>query len=120
MDTFSVEISTMKKTGWVRCILAGIILSIVGVGILAQSPVAASDKDRMPITTKSPEALADFEQGVVAWENLHITKALEHWQAAIEKDPDFLLAHLYISERIPDPDRQAAERKKALALMGSV
>jgi len=86
----------------------------------AQSPAPAAGKDRMPITTSSPEALADFEQGVVAWENLHITKALDRWQAAIDKDPNFLLAHLYISERIPDPDRQAAERKKVEALMTSV
>lgn len=119
MGTFSVEISRMKKNRLARFILAG-ILPIVGAVTMAQSPVPAPEKDRMPITTKSPEALADFEQGVVAWENLHITKALEHWQAAIEKDPDFLLAHLYISERIPDPDRQAAERKKALSLMDSV
>lgn len=83
-------------------------------------PAVSPDKDRMPITTKSPEARAEFEQGVVAWENLHITKALEHWQKAIDRDPDFLLAHLYISERLPDPDRQASERKKVMALMDSV
>lgn len=79
-----------------------------------------SESGRMPITTNSPEALALFEQGVVEWENLHISRALEHWQAAIQKDPNFVLAHLYISERIPDPDQQAAERKKVLDLMSSV
>jgi len=61
-----------------------------------------------------------FEQGVFEWENLHIKKALEHWQAAIEKDPNFMLAHLYVSERIPDPDRQATELKRIMSLMDSV
>jgi tetratricopeptide (TPR) repeat protein len=93
---------------------------IFAVACAAQSPAAAPRKDRMPITTSSPQALANFEQGVVDWENLHITKALEHWQAALDQDPNFMLAHLYISERIPDPDRQAAELKKAAALMDSV
>src|SRR5262249_49460440 len=85
-----------------------------------QSAAPAQKPERMPITTSSPEARALFEEGVVDWENLHIKNALKHWQAAIDKDPNFLLAHLYISERIPDPDQQAAERKKALALMDSV
>ncbi len=73
----------------------------------------------MPITTSSPEARSLFDQGIFAWENLHIRQALQCWQAAIEKDPNFLLAHLYISERIPDPDQQALELKKVMALMNS-
>jgi tetratricopeptide (TPR) repeat protein len=97
------------------------VFTVFCAGLQAQSPVAAgSARDRMPITTTSPEARALFEQGIVAWENLHIRKALECWQAAVEKDPGFLLAHLYILERIPDPDQQAAEQKKVAALMGSV
>lgn len=95
------------------------IFSIAGNG-LAQSPLSVIKEGRMPITTSSRQALVDFEQGVVDWENLHITKALNHWQAALDQDPNFLLAHLYISERIPDPGRQAAELKKAASLMDSV
>src|SRR5206468_1111368 len=52
--------------------------------------------------------------------NLHIREARQFWKEAVEKDPDFMLAHLYISERVPDPDQQAAERKKASDLMKSV
>lgn len=85
-----------------------------------QSPNPASAPDRMPITTSSPEARALFDQGIIAWENLHIREALRYWQAAIAKDPNFLLAHLYISERIPDPDQQAVERQRVSALMDSV
>ncbi len=116
MDTSSVGIRRMKTN-----VLAVAALSVlISCVVWAQAPAAPAQKDRMPITTSSPQALADFEQGVVDWENLRISRALEHWQAAIEKDPNFLLAHLYISERIPDPDRQAAERKKVESLMGSV
>jgi tetratricopeptide (TPR) repeat protein len=111
----------MKKNVFLlRSVIAACIFSMACAVVAAESPAASAGKDRMPITTSSPEALAVFEQGVVDWENLHITKALEHWQAAIEKDPNFLLAHLYVSERIPDPDRQAAELKKVQSLMDSV
>ena len=98
-------------------ILIFVLMSSVA---LAQAAGAGETKDRMPITTSSPEARDLFEQGVVAWENLHISRALQNWQSAIEKDPNFLLAHLYISERIPDPGQQASERKKVLSLMDSV
>src|SRR5437660_784703 len=97
---------------WMSCLLP--------VVALVSMAAAQTSSDRMPITTNSPEARALFEQGIVAWENLHIRQALQPWQEAINKDPDFLLAHLYISERIPDPDQQASERKKVLALMDSV
>jgi tetratricopeptide (TPR) repeat protein len=110
----------MKK--YLRVFYSVIAALVLGAALPsgAQSPNAGGTPDRMPITTSSPEARALFEQGVVAWENLHIPQALKSWQAAIEKDPDFLLAHLYISERIPDPGQQAAERKKVSALMSSV
>ncbi|HEV2992234.1 MAG TPA: tetratricopeptide repeat protein [Candidatus Angelobacter sp.] len=87
--------------------------------VAAQAAGSSTESGRMPITTSSPEARSLFDQGVIEWENLHITRALEHWQAAIGKDPNFMLAHLYISERIPDPDQQAAELKKVRDLMGS-
>lgn len=109
-----------KRAPVYRFIVATLIFSIVPGWAMAQSRAGESAGERMPITTSSPEARNLFEQGVVEWENLHISRALEHWEAAIGKDPNFLLAHLYISERIPDPGQQAAERKKVLALMDSV
>src|SRR5579864_3678326 len=119
--TFFVEISGMKKISFtLHAVTAALMLLMARVPVLAQSPLPAVGEGRMPITTNSAEARAMFEQGVFEWENLHIKKALEHWQAAIEKDPNFMLAHLYVSERIPDPDRQATELKRIMSLMDSV
>ncbi|HKD78075.1 MAG TPA: tetratricopeptide repeat protein [Candidatus Angelobacter sp.] len=100
-------------------VVPALVLAAASHALVAQSPATAAP-DRMPITTSSPEARALFDQGIVAWENLRIPQALQCWQKAIEKDPNFLLAHLYISERIPDPDQQAQELKKVTALMDSV
>jgi tetratricopeptide (TPR) repeat protein len=111
----------MRKVSVIRWVAGLLLVGVCSAGLRAQSSGAGPDShDRMPITTTSPEARALFEQGIVAWENLHIRKAMECWQSAIQKDPNFLLAHLYILERIPDPDQQEAERKKVAALIGSV
>src|SRR5437660_11053366 len=107
MAISSAEISTMKNNAYIfRPVIPILIFALISSAALAQAPGAGAAKDRMPITTSSPEARALFEEGVVAWENLHISRALQNWQSAIEKDPNFLLAHLYISERIPDPGQQ--------------
>ena len=113
MAISSAEISTMKNNPHMfGPVIPILIFALMSSMALAQATGAGGTKDRMPITTSSPEARVLFEQGVVAWENLHISRALQNWQSAIEKDPNFLLAHLYISERIPDPGQQASERKK--------
>lgn len=100
-------------------IVPALVLAAASYALGAQSPATAAP-DRMPITTSSPEARALFDQGIIAWENLRIPAALQCWQKAIEKDPNFLLAHLYMSERIPDPDQQAQELKRVTTLMNSV
>jgi tetratricopeptide (TPR) repeat protein len=110
----------MKKLFPLLRILSALVLAAgAAYAAVPQSPYTDTAPDRMPVTTSSPEARSLFDEGIVAWENLHIRQALQCWQAAIEKDPNFLLAHLYISERIPDPDQQALELKKAVALMNS-
>src|SRR5260370_12119441 len=97
-DIFSAEISRMNRNRLIRYyIIAAFVFTIISGLTAAQSLAGGPENDRMPITTNSPEARALFEQGVVEWENLHISRALEHWQGALEKDPNFLLAHLYIS-----------------------
>src|SRR5947209_7204056 len=121
MAIFSVETSRMNRRRLIfHYTLAVLVVALFSALVMAQPASGAPENGRMPITTNSPEARALFDQGVIEWENLHISRALEHWQAAIGKDPNFLLAHLYISERIPDPGQQAAERKKVLDLMSSV
>jgi tetratricopeptide (TPR) repeat protein len=111
----------MKRSFPLLCrIFSALVVAGAAYAVLPQSPGPGPLPERMPITTRSPEARALFDEGIIAWENLHIPHALHCWQVAIEKDPNFLLAHLYISERVPDPSQQALELKKVTALMDSV
>lgn len=55
------------------------------------------DSGKIPITTSSKEALADFLQGRDLFEKLQGQESLQHFDAAIEKDPNFAMAYLFSS-----------------------
>jgi tetratricopeptide (TPR) repeat protein len=51
----------------------------------------------MPVTTSSKDALKAFTKGRVEFENSQTTKAAVMFKKAIDLDPDFALANLYLS-----------------------
>ena len=53
--------------------------------------------DKIPITTSSKEARADFLKGRDLFERLQGQESLQYLGAAIEKDPDFAMAYLFNS-----------------------
>jgi tetratricopeptide (TPR) repeat protein len=66
----------------------------------------------MPITTASEEALADYQTGLQYLDNIRIREATEMFERAIEKDPKFAMAHLYMSAKGPiDAQAQKHLRK---------
>jgi tetratricopeptide (TPR) repeat protein len=56
------------------------------------------DEGKIPVTTSSSEALNQFLQGRTLAENLRLTDAIGHFQKALEIDPDFAMAHLYLAQ----------------------
>lgn len=69
----------------------------------------------LPVTSKSVQAKALFEQGVAYYENLKLTEALDKWRQAVKLDPDFALAHCFIFRVTLDPAEQLSELQKAKA-----
>jgi Tfp pilus assembly protein PilF len=70
------------------------------VGLLAFAlwivlPAIVGAQEEMPITTKSDEARKIFLQARQLFDNIRFDEARELFSKAIEKDPDFTLAHLY-------------------------
>ena len=49
----------------------------------------------VPITSKSPEAIAAFEKGRALVDHLRPMEARDLFQKAVELDPDFAMAHAY-------------------------
>lgn len=69
----------------------------------------------MQITTASAPARASFEQGLSKMEALHWEAALQEWRQAAKADPQFALAHIFLTMLSRDPVEQVTERDKALA-----
>ena len=61
-----------------------------------------------------------YEAGLRAWETVQIDSALKRWRTAINVDPHFALAHLFLSYCTPDPLEEQVERQKSKSLANDV
>lgn len=71
--------------------------------------------DLMQVSTSSAEARSHFELGMAKMETLHWEPALQEWRLAAQADPQFALAHIFLTMLSRDPAEQVAEREKAEA-----
>jgi tetratricopeptide (TPR) repeat protein len=84
--------------------------------LLAVLPLCGQQSgEAMQLTTSSAEARSHFEQGMARMETLHWEPALQEWRNAAQADPQFALAHIFLTMLSRDPAEQAAEREKAVA-----
>ena len=74
--------------------------------------------DKIPVTTSSKEALAEFTEGRTLVDNLRLTDAIPHFQKAVAQDPGFALAHLYLAQTAPTAKVFFSELDKAADLAG--
>jgi tetratricopeptide (TPR) repeat protein len=80
-------------------------LAVVIVGVIAASIIALPRGAEW--TTDSPEALAEFNAAIDAKMKLYHDEVQVHLEKAIELDPDFVIAKLYLANdvRYDDEDR---------------
>jgi len=78
------------------------------------------DEGKTPVTTSSSEALSQFLEGRTLAENLRQTDAIEHFQKALEKDPNFAMAHLYLAQSAGTAKEFFDHLKQAVALSDKV
>ena len=68
----------------------------------AQAPPSASpDAGKIPVTTASDQARAEFLQGREKAEKLVITDSIQHFEKAVTHDPNFALAELNLANTAP-------------------
>ena len=70
----------------------------------------------MPVTTVSPKARELFDRALTDYENLYLERANIGWRAAVEADPNFALAYVFIAYNSTDPAEASAAREKAKQL----
>jgi tetratricopeptide (TPR) repeat protein len=67
----------------------------------SHSPETSQSAGKIAISTTSEEARADFVKGRALAENLRLEDSRTFFRRAIEKDPDFALAHLSLANSAP-------------------
>lgn len=73
-------------------IFLSILLIALTLGLL--SSCSTRDKSKIPITTKSSQARALFEEGMALCDRFHHDEARQCMEEAIEIDPEFALGYL--------------------------
>lgn len=84
----------------------------------AASASAPSDGGKIPVTTSSDAARAEFLQGRDLSEKLRVTDSIAHFEKAAALDPNFALAELSLSNNAPTGKDFFDHLKKAVALEG--
>jgi tetratricopeptide (TPR) repeat protein len=70
----------------------------------------------MPVTTSSPKARELFGRALTDYENLYLERANIGWRAAVQADPNFALAYIFIAYNSNDPAEANTAREKAKLL----
>lgn len=94
------------------------VFTLAQAGLASQAPEAAPTE--VPLTTTSSEARHLFLDGRHYREDWRLGEALQSWRAAARKDPNFAMAHLYVSLFTTDPGEAGEERSNAKRLMMTV
>jgi Tfp pilus assembly protein PilF len=98
------------------CMLLGLGLPTPRTDAAAVSKPVEPAGLSVPFSTGSSEARNALQQGVVKWENHRMGEAVEDYRRATKADPNFAVAHLFLSTLTPNPEEQNAELRKAVAL----
>jgi len=88
-----------------------LLRSAICATLIPLSIAAASEK--IPVTTSSKKALADYQDGVTLVDNLRLTDAIAHFQKAVDEDPSFALAYLYLAQSAATAKEFFADLDKA-------
>src|SRR5262249_38615534 len=80
------------------------------------SAATAQDSGKIPITTSSEAARAEFLQGRDLQEKLRVTDSIAHFAKAAQLDPGFAMAELNLSATAPTGTEFFSHLKKAVSL----
>jgi tetratricopeptide (TPR) repeat protein len=78
--------------------------------------IKESAAKEMPATTSSPKARELYRRALTDYENLYLERANIGWRAAVQADPNFALAYVFIAYNSTDPAEAHTAREKAKLL----
>jgi len=83
-------------------VLAALLLTACSSG--TTTPASQASPSTIPITSKSPDAVARFQRGVELLDNLRTDEAEKEFSAALALDPGFVQAHAYHGQALTGPE----------------
>jgi tetratricopeptide (TPR) repeat protein len=109
----------------------GVATLVAGVGCAKKEATAPAAVDegaasteaaggKIPVTTSSAEARAEFLQGRDLAEKLRVTDSIRHFQKAVSLDPAFALAEFSLATSAPTGKEFFEHLQKAVSLAGKV
>jgi len=98
----------MRRNVVIICVLCGIVVTAAAVVTLTAKHSEWS--------SSSPEALAEFQQGLDANDKLYYPEARAHFTKAMELDPAFLIAKYFLMRVADSPSTDPASAKLLEAL----
>ena len=101
----------MRRSG-----LATLLLSFALALPLQAHHIKQSAAKEMPVTTSSPKSRELFGRALTDYENLYLERANIGWRAAVQADPNFALAYVFIAYNSSDPAEAKAAQEKAKLL----
>jgi tetratricopeptide (TPR) repeat protein len=78
--------------------------------------IKQSAAKEMPATTSSPKARELFARALDDYSNLYLERANVGWRAAVQADPNFALAYVFIAYNSSDPAEATGAQEKAKRL----
>jgi tetratricopeptide (TPR) repeat protein len=82
----------------------------------AQNSAPRPTADELPLTTKSPEARRLVVEGMALMDKMNERGTFQDLRKAVQIDPDFAMAHEFLSQKSQDPAERLSEQQKAFAL----
>jgi tetratricopeptide (TPR) repeat protein len=101
----------MRRSG-----LPTLLLSFALALPLQAHHIKQSAAKEMPVSTSSAKARELFGRALTDYENLYLERANIGWRAAVQADPNFALAYVFIAYNSSDPAEAKAAQEKAKLL----
>src|SRR4030042_2766490 len=105
----------MKQLNLSKSIFSGIVVLSLIVCFCD-----SGQEGKIPVTTSSAEPLKLYNKGIDLFDNLRQQEAQEYFKRAVEKDPDFALAHLNYGMPPNDLSIFFDELNRALSLIEKI
>ncbi len=89
---------------------------LVNIALLVSAATAQRHVAVLPLTSKSPEARRLAEEAMMLdLDQVEQAKAIEMLRKTVKIDPDFAMAHEFLTQISLDPAEQVSEQQKAFA-----